>query len=164
MTGVNPARHLSPIPVGARPYQGRRAGVVTRFLAAGLDGVVVGVASAAIYLGWAGFLFLLNPRDFHFPEHRLVLGLAGLFAMAVIYQTVAWTISGRTYGGHVMGLRVVSRRNTRPPLALSFMRAVISTIFPIGLFWSAVSRQRRSVADVLLRTSVVYDWTESGPT
>lgn len=164
MTGVDPARHLSPIPVRARPYQGRRAGVVTRFVGAMLDAVVVGVAAAAIYLGYAGVLFLLNPRGFHFPEHRIVLGLAGLFALAVVYQTAAWTISGRTYGGHVMGLRVVSRRNTRPPLALSFMRAVVSTIFPIGLFWCAVSRHRRSVADVLLRTSVVYDWTESGPT
>jgi hypothetical protein len=31
-------------------------------------------------------------------------------------------------------------------------------VFPIGLLWTAVSRENRSLADLLLRTSVVYDW------
>jgi hypothetical protein len=36
-------------------------------------------------------------------------------------------------------------------------RAVLCTLFPIGLVWVLVSRENRSVQDVLLRTSVVYD-------
>jgi hypothetical protein len=34
---------------------------------------------------------------------------------------------------------------------------VVCTIFPIGLLWVLVSQENRSVQDVLLRTSVVYD-------
>jgi hypothetical protein len=34
---------------------------------------------------------------------------------------------------------------------------VLCTLFPIGLVWVLVSGENRSVQDVLLRTSVVYD-------
>jgi hypothetical protein len=37
------------------------------------------------------------------------------------------------------------------------LRALLCVIFPVGLFWSAVSR-RRSVQDVVMRSVVVYDW------
>jgi hypothetical protein len=35
---------------------------------------------------------------------------------------------------------------------------VLYAAFPLGLAWVAVSRDSRSVQDLLLRTSVVYDW------
>ena len=35
-------------------------------------------------------------------------------------------------------------------------------MFPVVLFWVVVSRENRSLPDVLLRTSVVYDWTSKG--
>ena len=38
-------------------------------------------------------------------------------------------------------------------------RARIS--LPVVLFWVIISRENRSAADVLLRTSVVYDWASS---
>jgi uncharacterized RDD family membrane protein YckC len=31
-------------------------------------------------------------------------------------------------------------------------------VFPVGLLWCAVSGENRSLADLLVRTSVVYDW------
>jgi uncharacterized RDD family membrane protein YckC len=37
------------------------------------------------------------------------------------------------------------------------LRAVLCTIVPIGLFWVGLSRDNRSVQDLLLRTSVVHD-------
>jgi len=43
-------------------------------------------------------------------------------------------------------------------LAGAFMRAVLCVIFPVGLAWVLVSRHNRSLQDVVLRTSVVYDW------
>jgi hypothetical protein len=41
------------------------------------------------------------------------------------------------------------------------LRALLCVIFPVGLFWSAVSRGRRSVQDVLMRSVVVDDWHPS---
>ena len=41
---------------------------------------------------------------------------------------------------------------------VALARAMFCAVFPLGLLWTAVSRENRSVADLLLRTSVVYDW------
>jgi hypothetical protein len=38
------------------------------------------------------------------------------------------------------------------------LRSAFCVLFPIGLFWVAVSGANRSVQDVVLRSSVVYDW------
>jgi hypothetical protein len=35
---------------------------------------------------------------------------------------------------------------------------VLCVLFPLLLFWAVVDRHRRSVQDLLVRTSVVYDW------
>ncbi len=86
---------------------------------------------------------------------------AGL-ATYVLYATIAWSTVGRTYGCHVMGLRVVSRRGRRVHLLVALARAVLCALFPIGLLWCAVSRTQRSVQDLLLRTTVIYDWNPRG--
>jgi uncharacterized RDD family membrane protein YckC len=103
-------------------------------------------------------MFLVSPRDFEFATASVLLSVTtALFAM-VVYLTVAWSVTGRTYGDHVMGLRVVGRRGDRvwPPTAL--VRAALYVVFPVGLLWCGVSASRRSVQDVVLRTSVIYDW------
>ena len=66
---------LSPVPREARALQGRRAGVVTRTLAAGVDAAVVAVTLLSLYLGYAGVLFLLDPRSFSFPDTQLFRSL-----------------------------------------------------------------------------------------
>jgi uncharacterized RDD family membrane protein YckC len=149
---------LSPLPREARPYQGRRAGLVTRMVAAALDGVVVILFLVVGYAAVAVFLFLLDPRGFRFPDVGLLFSTASALVVLVVYQTLAWWLTGRTYGGLVMGLRVVSRTGRRLGLAGSFARAIFSTCFPIGILWVAVSRENRSVQDAVLRTSVIYDW------
>ena len=76
----------------------------------------------------------------------------------VVYLTVAWWLNGRTFGDHLMGLRVVNFRGDRLRLPGALARAAFCAAFPLGLFWVAVSRENRSVQDVVLRTSVIYDW------
>ena len=66
--------------------------------------------------------------------------------------------SGRTYGNHVMGLRVVNREGRRLHPLGAFVRAALYVIFPIGLLWVMVSGQNRSLQDLIVRTSVIYDW------
>ncbi len=57
-----------------------------------------------------------------------------------------------------MGLRVVGRKGKRMRWTGAFLRAVFCTVFPIGLFWCAISRENRSLQDMVLRTSVVHHW------
>ena len=153
---------VSPLPRDARPYQGRRAGLVTRMVAAALDGAVVILVLLGGYAAVAVLLFLLDPRGFSLPDLDLLFSITTVLLVLVVYQTLAWRLTGRTYGGRVMGLRVVGARGSRLGWAGSFVRALFGVGFPIGLLWVAVSRENRSVQDVLLRTSVVYDWQTKG--
>jgi uncharacterized RDD family membrane protein YckC len=149
---------VSPVPREARPYQGMRAGLVTRMIAAGIDGVVVILTLLAGYAAMAVFLFLLDPMAFAFPSVGLLFSMTAAFCVLVVYQTLAWWLAGRTYGGLVMGLRVVNFRGRRPRFSGALLRSLFCASFPIGILWIAVSRQNRSVQDVVMRTSVIYDW------
>lgn len=149
---------ISPVPREARPYQGSPAGVVTRVVANTIDALVVLLGLALGYVGWASLIFLLDPRTFRFPDVSFLFALTAGMALATVYLWLAWWLAGRSYGGHVMGVRVVGRRGRRLGPLRSLARAAFCVFFPIGLFWCVVSPERRSVQDVVLWTSVVYDW------
>jgi uncharacterized RDD family membrane protein YckC len=123
-----------------------------------LDAIVVVSAAIATYLGVAGVLFILKPWRFHFPRVPFQVGLACTLALLIGYLTVAWTMSGRSYGAHVMGLRVVGRSGRRVQAPIALARAALSVVLPAGLLWCTVSSGKRSVQDLLFGTSVVYDW------
>lgn len=145
-------------PTVARGMQGQRAGVVSRFLADAIDLLVIVVAVVGVYLAVSGVRFLLRPRSFTWPEaSALNLGTLG-WLLLVAYLTIGWANTGRTFGKNVLGLRVVSSTDAGLPLWRAFVRAGLCALFPIGLFWSAVSRRNESVQDLLVRTTVVYDW------
>lgn len=91
-----------------------------------------------------------------------MIGALG-WGLLILYLTIAWTTTGRTIGKQLMGLRVVSRHGERLHFGVALVRALICAAFPLGLFWCAVSRENRSVADLVLRTSVVYDWGHRAP-
>jgi uncharacterized RDD family membrane protein YckC len=149
---------ISPLPAEARPYQGHRAGLVSRLVAAAIDGLLVGLALLLGYAGFAALLFIIDPRSFSFPEPGLFFSLTAAFVVLVVYLTASWWIGGRSYGSHVMGLRVVSYNGTTMTLVGALVRALFCAVLPIGLLWAAVNRENRSLQDVVLRTSVIYDW------
>jgi len=149
---------VSPLPHEARPYQGRHAGLVTRTVAAIIDSLVVGTALVAGYVGFAGFLFLLDPRNFTLPQSSLFLSIFMFGLVAEVYLTLSWWAGGRTYGYLVMGLRLLGRGGRSPRFLGSAVRAICCVFFPIGILWIPISRGNRSVQDVLLGTAVVYDW------
>jgi len=152
---------LSAIPPAARGLQGRRAGLVSRLLANTVDFCIVALVVAAGYAGAAALRFLWNSRTFTFPAPGFgVLVIVGGVVM-VLYLAACWTATGRTYGDHLLGLRVVNWRGHRLRPVGALLRAVLCVLFPIGLFWIALSRENRSLQDVLLRSSVVYDWSRT---
>lgn len=148
----------SPLRREARPFQGRPAGLVSRAAAAVIDSLVVMLTQLLGYAGWALLLFLLDPKSFSWPDTSRLLGLVTWFGILVVYLTLSWRVGGRTYGNLVMGLRVVTRSGRNLRLAHAAARAFLYASFPIGLFWCAVARDKRSLQDLVLRTAVVYDW------
>jgi uncharacterized RDD family membrane protein YckC len=162
MSGDTAGGGVSPIPREARPYQGQRAGLVTRLVAAGIDAAVVGLVLLAGYFGLAALLFLVDPRGFSMPHSGLVFSLASAFVVSVVYLTGSWTLSGRTYGYLVMGLRVLGRGGRPLGFTGSAARALFLVLVPIGVMWVAISRDNRSLQDLFLGTAVVYDWQPRG--
>jgi uncharacterized RDD family membrane protein YckC len=154
---------VSPIPQAARPYQGRPAGLVSRFVAAAVDFLVVVLVLLSIYAVWAAVLFLLRPAAFEFPSPSNVIGFGLGFIALTLYLAAAWATTGRTYGDQVLGLRVVSNAGSLIGLPRALLRALLCAFFPIGLLWVAVSRQHKSLQDILLGTSVRYDWHSTDP-
>ena len=149
---------LSLVPLEARPYQGTAAGIATRLAANTIDALVVGAGVASVYAGVVAVRFVVAPRDFSMPDPSLFWFVLGFYELLVVYLTATWWISGRTIGDHVMGIRVVTGKRSRLRFGRSFGRAVLCAVFPVGLLWCAVNRERRAVHDLVLRTSVVYDW------
>jgi RDD family len=133
------------------------AGVVTRVLAACVDLAAVVLGAVLVDLGIAGVRFVWSPVTFRWPQPAVpVMGIA-VVAVGLVYLTIAWATTGRTYGERLLGLRVLSSRFELLGWVRSFLRAVLCVVFPVGLLWSAVSAQRHSLQDVVLRTLVVYD-------
>lgn len=146
------------VPREVRRFQGQRAGIVSRTLAGTVDLGVMAVALLIGYLVVAGLRFLWRPTTFRFPSPSFgFLLLAGL-ALLIPYLSVSWWLTGRTYGDYLFGLRVISARGRHLSLWGAAIRAGFCVFLPIGLMWVAVSRQDRSVQDLVLRTSVIYDW------
>ncbi|MGY1592490.1 RDD family protein [Geodermatophilus sp. SYSU D00708] len=145
------------VPAARAGIRGARAGLVTRSLANVVDLVVVALLVAGGYAGVAAGRFLLSPTTFAFPVlPATTLLLLGLCVQAA-YFAVTWAEVGRTYGDRLLGLRVTDGRGARLSWGRSAVRAVLCTLFPVGLLWVLVSRENRSVQDLLLRTSVRYD-------
>jgi uncharacterized RDD family membrane protein YckC len=149
------------VPVEARPFQGQRAGVVTRTAANVVDFLLVVGVLAFGYAAWCAVTFLVNPTKFSFPAPSFILLLICFEVVLFAYFTASWATTGRTFGDHQLGLRVVNAHGERLRWLRAAIRAGFCTVVPIGLYWALVSPTNRSIQDSVLRTSVVYDWTMS---
>ena len=146
------------VPREARPYQGHRAGMVTRCVAGIVDAVVVILLVTLGLVCANGLAFVLDPRGFRLVGASQEAMVGAALATAVLYLAGTWTVLGRSYGCRLMGLRIVDGRGRPPRAVRSLLRATFCVFFPLGLLWCAVARSRKSVQDLVLGTSVVYDW------
>ncbi|GAC82614.1 RDD family protein [Gordonia paraffinivorans] len=134
----------------------KTAGIVSRGIAAFLDLLIVWMILGACYAGLSLLKFALTVSEFHFLHVDILFTTTGFVVTSVLYLAACWGVSGRTPGSVVMGLRVVDSTGGRVRPLVAVLRAVLCTVFAIGLVWVVVDRRRRSVADILLRTRVVY--------
>jgi hypothetical protein len=170
MTRTEPRPHGVEEPEGPPPVPTRtasleeagHAGVVTRVLAACVDLAAVVLAAVGLDLAVAGVRFVWHPVTFRWPQPAVPVMGGAVLIVGVVYLTVAWAMSGRTYGERLLGLRVLSTRHVLIGWTRAALRAVLCVVFPVGLLWSAFSAQRHSLQDIVLRTVVVYDTTPYG--
>lgn len=138
--------------------QGARAGLVSRVIADIIDVVTVALIFVAGYLSFCAVLFIARPRTFSFPTPGRYWSLAIAWVVVVGYLTIGWFLTGRTPGKQLAGLRVVTAAGFPLSVPKALARAILCVFFPLGLVWCAFSSKSASVQDLLLRTSVIYDW------
>ena len=93
--------------------QGRRAGFVSRVLAAVIDLAVLWLFGLAIVLLASMVRFVVLGPPFVVSSLPPVALTPASFAAGVLYLTYFWAAMGRTPGQHVFGLRVVDRGDGR---------------------------------------------------
>jgi uncharacterized RDD family membrane protein YckC len=151
---------LQTLPVAARAMQGERAGFFTRVIAAVIDVVIVGAIMIGIWIAVWLFLLVFNPLvEYGMPRPGYFV-LGGYFLIWA-YWSWGWATSGRSIGQGLMGIRVLDRKGQLPSWKLAIARSAFCVTFQVGIVWILISRRNRSVQDVVLRTSVIHDWTSA---
>lgn len=154
--------HFNPIPVRARPIQGKNAGFSSRFIAVLIDIAFIALLVLGAYGIWIALRYILSVF-YDFPQMSAApLLFIGYFLMWA-YWTWGWATGGRTLGNVLMGLRVETNSGASLSPSRSALRALFAVIFPIGLAWAVISRSNHSVQDSVLRTRVVFDWAPLVP-
>jgi uncharacterized RDD family membrane protein YckC len=169
-TGMAPDHEVPTVPSDVVDYQGKRAGFVSRAVAAMIDVMLVFlVVLGTIAVIWA-LSFIFSPEAPGSTGSLAPDRIPGAAAMVLYgywlnwaYWTIGWATSGRTIGNLIMGLRVVNYEGRHPHWIGAALRSAFCTVFPVGLLWVIPSGANRSVQDVVLRTSVIYDWVISIP-
>ena len=151
------------VPKDARPYQGHRAGFFSRALAAIIDLVFVIAVVFGINLVIALVrLIIERVQGATLPQFGWSVAIGVLLLW--LAWTYTWGSTGRSLGMHIMGLKIVGYSGHRVRLPVAALRSAFCLFFPIGLIWVIFSPANRSLQDVVLRTSVVYDWVTELPT
>jgi uncharacterized RDD family membrane protein YckC len=148
-----------PKPIEGR--QGHYAGAVSRLLAFAAD---VGASWGLFTLGAAALAFtvqLASGTKFSLANHQ-ILSLVAAVIWEFIYFAYQWTLSGKTIGMAILGIRVVKADGT----PIGARQAVIRTltlpisIIALGLGFLGIltNRNRYAWHDRSARTAVVYSW------
>lgn len=147
----------------AQAASGRRAGLASRLLVAGVDFVVVTVLLFGAFLSFGIAKYLLGSDSVDLPNSGPLLTGVGWPIMEFLYLSIAWSVTGRTFGKQLFGLRAISADGARLGRGRAMARALWCTVFGIpSLLWAGVSSRNNAVHDIVLRTAVVYDWSEHG--
>ena len=142
----------------AKELQGKTAGVVTRTMAGALDHALIWSLVGLSYVGLAVLGFLVNPRQFSWPQIQLGWFLLAGFVVMFFYLWLSWATRGKTVGSLVLGTRVVSHDGDRIGFFRAGLRAAFVTAFPIGMFTCAITPGSRSLHDIPLATKAIYPY------
>jgi len=143
-------------------WHGVPAGIISRGVAFLLDLAVISLITAVVLWGVTTTIEVATRDATATPPEgaALFLGVAWM-TVGFWYFTGGVWLFGRTMGKLALGLRVVRRDGTRPGFWRCALRTLCyppSTVLLLGFALIALSKQRRSLPDLVARTAVVYDW------
>ena len=146
---------------GAR-VSGHYAGAFTRLAAFLIDWFIIAAVYGMLVAGGQWFASAFLGAELAISDDNRLVWVFGLAGWAYIYMAVGLTVSGRTPGKSVLGLRVVTRRGLPLGAGRASARVVAQPLsfllFGLGLAGIVLGRERRALHDVIAGTAVVYDW------
>lgn len=141
--------------------QGHYAGAVTRAVAFGVDQTVATIiyALATALVAWLVDL-VVSPEVTIDPQVGVA---AGFFVVWLfVYYAYPWSVSGKTLGMAVLGIRVVQRDGSPTTPRNGIIRTLVLplTFLTLGIGFLPIifGRERRAMHDAAADTAVVYDW------
>jgi len=151
----------APPPAAQENLQGHYAGFASRFLAFAVDVVIITVSAILILAAINFVASIITGKTTNFS--RQDTWVVVLYAVwAFIYFAHWWGLNGKTPGGGLFGVQVLTddggdvsgRRAIGRTLAfpLSFL------IFCLGFLGILLGDRRRALHDVIAGTVVVYSW------
>lgn len=149
----------------AESQQGHYAGAVTRLVAFVLDQAVAtglfAVGTAAV----AWILSLVTGDAVNWDPSAGVTSVVFLLWLFA-YYAYPWSVSGKTLGMAVLGIRVVLRDGAplRPSNAVTRTLALPLSFLTLGIGFVPIitGRERRALHDRIAGTAVVYGWDARG--
>jgi uncharacterized RDD family membrane protein YckC len=147
--------------------QDRSAGFVTRLFAFLIDLAVVAVITS---VGGLLATMLDNALEAMSVDVRVSMGAIYVFLIPLIwgsYYVMFWSLTGRTPGKWLMGLKVINASDHPPTVGRSIIRFIgygISAIaFWMGYVWVLIDEDRRAWHDHFAKTWVIYDQERRRP-
>lgn len=140
---------------------GHYAGAVTRAGAFIIDWffmlVTYGLTLAALQF----LVAAVFGNEINFTEGSLVW-VIGFAIFAFFYLAGSLTITGKTVGKAIVGLRVVTREGAPLTGGRAAGRVFVMPLsflpFGLGFIGILLGKERRALHDVIAKTAVVYDW------
>jgi uncharacterized RDD family membrane protein YckC len=141
--------------------QGHYAGVVTRLVAFLLDLVLSMLAYLLILVAIRFAVEVVSHHTITWADHR-VITLVGYGVWAFLWFAYPWSVSGRSLGMAVVGVRVVRADGSRVGFGRAAVRALCLpfsiVFFGLGCLLILVQPERRALHDLIAGTAVVYSW------
>ena len=150
--------------VTAEPIEGRQghyAGAVSRLVAFAAD---VGASWGLFTVGAAALAFsvqLVTGSSFSLRSHQIA-SLISAVVWEFIYFAYQWSLSGKTLGMAVLGIRVVTTDGSpigpRQAVLRTLTLPLSFLILGLGFVGILTNRDRHALHDRLAGTAVVYSW------
>ncbi len=145
--------------------QGHYAGAVTRLAAFVVDQSIVTTlfAMGSAIITW--LVALVTSKAISWDPNSLIT--AGTYALWwVLYFGYPWSVSGKTAGMALLGIRVVKADGSPSATRNGVLRAMALPLsfltLGIGFIPIVTGRHRRALHDKIAGTAVVYSWDARG--
>ncbi|MGB8331886.1 MAG: RDD family protein [Polyangiales bacterium] len=147
-------------PLRAR-VSGYYAGPVSRLLAYVIDMFVASTGFGLIAALVVGSINTVFRIELEWDWQAGVLGLLAFSVWLFLYLSIGISITGRTLGTSVLGIKVVSREGRpvspgRAAVRVLVLPVSITTV--VGVLGIILDRKQRALHDLVAKTAVVYDW------